>query len=235
MKNINLEIKKGETIAVVGINGAGKSSLSKLIIGLFPPKSGSIEYDGMDINTMSLNSINHNTSGVMQNFNKYKLSLAENIIISDIYSDINEEKIISALENFDININRFDQGLNTILSTEFSGIELSRGQWQKIAIARAFYKNHNIIILDEPTAAIDPEMETCIYKNIKKISRDKTAVIITHRLGMTADVDRIVILDNGRIIEEGSYLELMSFDSQYKKMYLSQSKWYDFEDYNKTV
>jgi len=231
LNNINLNVKKGETLAIVGMNGAGKSTLTKLIIGFYSPKSGNIKYDGVIIENKSLNDICHNISGVMQNFNRYKFSLEDNITISDLHKETDKKRIMDAIENCEINIKEFDNGLNTILSTEFAGIDLSGGQWQRVAIARAFYKQNDILILDEPTAAIDPEMETSIYRAIKKITLNKTAIIITHRLGITANVDRIVVLDNGYIVEDGSHEELMSFDSNYKKMYLAQKKWYDFGYY----
>lgn len=230
LNNINLKIRKGETLAIVGMNGAGKSTLAKLIFGFYPPSSGTIKYDGTIINNRNLNDICHNNSGVMQNFNRYKFSFEDNIAISDLHRKIDRKRIIAALENCEMNIKEFDEGLNTILSTEFGGIDLSGGQWQRLAIARAFYKQNDVLILDEPTAAIDPEMESSIYKAIKKVASNKTAIIITHRLGITNSVDRIVVLDNGCIVEEGSHDELMSFDSNYRKMYLAQKKWYDFGD-----
>lgn len=234
LKNINLNIKSGETIAIVGMNGAGKSTLSKLIIGLYKPSGGTINYDNIEIENKNLLDICHNISGVMQNFNRYKFSLEDNIVISDLYKDKDRNKVDKALDLCEISLDKFDNGLSTILSTEFSGIDLSGGQWQRVAMARAFYKNSNILVLDEPTAAIDPEMETSIYKSIKNLSLDKTAIIVTHRLGITSDVDKIIVLDNGQIIEVGSHKELMSFNSNYRKMYLSQRKWYDFEEYENT-
>ncbi|WDV47582.1 ABC transporter ATP-binding protein [Clostridiaceae bacterium M8S5] len=233
LNNINLNIKNGETVAIVGTNGAGKSTLSKLIIGLYPSKKGEIKYDDVVIENERLDDICHNTSGVMQNFNRYKFSLQENIAIADMINGIDKNRVMDTINTFEINLDNYEEGLETILSTEFSGIDLSGGEWQRLALARADYKNNSIIVLDEPTSAIDPEMEASIYQSIKKIMQNKTAIIITHRLGITPDVDKIVVLDDGCIVEEGSHQELMAFDSNYKKMYTSQMKWFDFDDYEK--
>ncbi|WP_061994158.1 ABC transporter ATP-binding protein [Clostridium sp. ATCC 25772] len=229
LNNIKFNIKKGETLAIVGMNGAGKSTFAKLILGFYKPEKGEVKYDSISIKDKSLDDICYNTSGVMQNFNRYKFSLEDNIAIADMSKDIDRKKIMDSLETCEVKVNEFDKGLETILSTEFSGIDLSGGQWQRLAMCRALYKNNNVLVLDEPTAAIDPEMETSIYKSIKKISFNKTSIIITHRLGITAYVDRIVVLNDGKIIEEGSHSELMAFESNYKKMYLAQRKWYDFD------
>lgn len=229
--DINLTIKKGESIALVGVNGVGKSTLAKIIIGFYPPKSGLVKYDDTIVENKNLFRIFENISGVMQNFNNYKFSLRDNVTISYLSKNVDEKKVLKALDDSEINIDKFNNGLNTMLSTEFNGIDLSRGEWQKLSIARALYKDSNIFIMDEPTAAIDPETESKIYASIKKVICGKTSLIITHRLGITKYVDRIIVLKDGSIVENGSHDELMSFDSNYRKMYLSQTKWYDFKEY----
>lgn len=162
------------------------------------------------------------------------MTLGENISISSnkerFFKDNKDikEKLQLAVEKSDLEINeeKFNKGFDTMLSREFDGIDLSGGQWQRIAIARGFYKDHNMIVLDEPTAAIDPVEETKIYNKFAEMSKGKTAIIVTHRLGSAKIADRIVVMDKGKIIEIGTHEELINSKGKYSEMYVFQSKWY---------
>ena len=181
LKDISLEIKPKEIIAIVGENGAGKSTLVRLITGLYLPTEGAVEFGGIDTRKISAKSIYKHTSGVFQKYQKYKMNLSENITISNMESS-SDELLKLSTEKADLNIESetFKDGYDTMLSREFDGIDISGGQWQRVAIARGFYKSHNMIILDEPTAAIDPVEETRIYEKFASISKGKTSIIVTH-------------------------------------------------------
>jgi ATP-binding cassette subfamily B protein len=231
LKDISLEIKPKEIIAVVGENGAGKSTLVRLITGLYLPTEGSVEFGGIDTRKISAKSIYKHTSSVFQKYQKYKMSLSENITISDM-SNISDELLKLSTEKADLNIGdeTFKEGYDTMLSREFDGTDISGGQWQRVAIARGFYRSHNLIILDEPTAAIDPIEETKLYEKFASISKGKTSIIVTHRIGSAKIADRIVVMDEGRIAEIGTHEDLLSKGGKYAKMYEAQAQWYVREE-----
>jgi len=174
-----------------------------------------------------MQSLFNNISGVFQNFHKYKMTLVDNVSISqtDIKYDI--DKISESLKIAELIIDdRFTSGYNTMLSREFDGIDLSGGQWQRIAIARGYFKDHTLIVLDEPTASIDPIEESQIYKKFQDISKLKTSIVTTHRLGAARISDIIFVMKDGELIEIGSHNQLMKLDGHYAMMYKSQSEWY---------
>lgn len=231
LKNVNLEIKPKETIAVVGENGAGKSTLVRLMTGLYLPTEGDVLFGEVDTRKISSKSIYKHTSGVFQKYQRYKMELKENIGISN--TDIKSDDLIKeSFERADLSIesDSFPDGFDTMLSREFDGVDLSGGQWQRVAIARGFYKTHNMIVLDEPTAAIDPVEETKIYDKFASISKGKTSIIVTHRLGSAKIADRIIVMDNGEIAEIGTHEELMEMKGKYAEMYEAQAQWYVREE-----
>jgi len=234
ISNVNLEVKPGETIAIVGENGAGKTTLVKLMIGLFTPSEGKVMFGAVETSKISMKSLHKNVSAVFQNFQRYKMNLGENIAISDLRESVclNEESLNSAANKADLIIDeeKFKDSYETMLSREFEGIDLSGGQWQRIAIARGFYRGYDTIVLDEPTAAIDPIEETKIYNKFIDMSKDNTAIIVTHRLGSAKIADRIVVMDNGQICEIGTHDELINKNGKYAEMYESQSKWYSRQE-----
>ncbi len=228
LRQINLNIADGETIAIVGENGTGKSTFVKLLLGLYCPTEGRVEIDGVDTRTIHPGNSEGKITAVFQNFQKYKMTLLENVLISDTKHPIDEKRAANVLHRAGVNEKgeEFAQGFDTILSREFGGTDLSGGQWQRLAIARGLYRQHNLIVLDEPTAAIDPLKETEIYQKFAESAKDKTAVIITHRLGSAKIADRIVVLHKGRIAEQGTHEELMNRRGIYSEMYHEQAKWY---------
>lgn len=230
LKELNLTVRLGEVLAIVGDNGAGKSTLVKLLSGIYQPTKGKVIIGGMDTAKTKPESIYQGISAVYQKYKCYQMTLKDNIMISDAKVPAEEqtkqlERAICEAE-LEVSENVFQAGVDTMLSREFDGIDVSGGQWQRIAIARGLYRGSEIMILDEPTAAIDPIEETRLYQQFAAISRDKTTIIVTHRLGSTRIADRIVVLKEGMIDDIGTYEELISKDGLYAHMYRAQSIWY---------
>lgn len=224
IKNLSLEIKSGETIALVGANGSGKSTLVKLLTGLYAPDSGQLIIGGQNVNGQGLGKNYEGISAVFQNFQRYKLSLKENVVISNLNDKDNIGRIKSSLEEASFNYERIP--FESILAPEFAGVDLSGGQWQRLAIARGLFRPSEFIVLDEPTAAIDPIEESKLYQQFKEIVADRCAVIVTHRLASTKFADRIILMDSGQILEEGSHEELMEKRGKYYSMWQAQAAWY---------
>lgn len=232
LENINLNIKQGEVVALVGENGSGKTTLTKLLLGLFEPVKGDVIVGGKNTKEISRKSFREKSSAVFQNFEKYKLSLRENVGISDFDNMDSDSGIQSALEKVGVDFSKkvLPDNLDTVLSSEFDGVDLSGGQWQKVAISRGIYKQHDFIVLDEPTSAIDPVQETELYQNFQKISEGKTAVLVTHRLGSAKMADKIIVLDKHKIVECGTHEELMKKKGKYQEMFMNQAQWYKTEN-----
>ena len=242
LEDINLTVRKGETIAIVGVNGSGKSTLTRLLTGLYLPTLGSLLIDGRDIGEIAPKTLYQNVSAVFQKYQSYKMTVAENVRISDMDKGMPDadagslDKAETAADNavgdalekadFPTDSEKLTEGLQTMLGKDFGGIDLSGGQWQRLAIARGLYRDHDMIILDEPTAAIDPLEEADIYRKFAEISADKTAFIVTHRLGSAQIADRIIVMDAGHIVDMGTHEELMRREGKYREMYHAQAKWY---------
>lgn len=225
IKNVSLSIKKGQTVAIVGENGAGKSTLIKLITGIYIPTEGQVYIDDINTKDVDYSYFSKGISAIFQKFQKYKMTVSENVAISDELN-IDEDKMESVMEKVDLSKKEFEYSLDTMLSKEFDGVDLSGGQWQRLSIARGVYKKSNMIVLDEPTASIDPLEETEIYKRFKEISKNKTSLLVTHRLGSVKIADKIIVMDKGKVIQQGTHEELISINGKYKEMYEAQSKWY---------
>lgn len=220
LKDINLTINRGEIVAIVGENGAGKSTLANIILGLYAPSSGSVLYDGADISALKEEALHKKQSVVLQNFAKYKLTAGENIAIADFnrsYDEIIDDEIKDIFGNGQID-------KNVLLGKEFGGIEISGGQWQRLAIARGFYKDSEFMVLDEPTSAIDPLKERQIYDEFKRGLEGKTGLIVTHRLGAVNIADKIIVLKRGSIIECGTKQELLATKGEFFKFWNSQNE-----------
>lgn len=218
IKDVNLSINKGEKIAIVGQNGSGKTTLCKIILGIYQPQEGEIYQSGR---------VSENFGIVSQNYVRYKLSLRENIGISNI-AKIKDKNAIVKLIN-DMGISELigeNENIEYRLGTEFGGDDLSGGQWQKIAISRAIYKQPNMYILDEPTSALDPLVEYDVMNSFINLASDKTTIMVLHRMGLCKSVDRIIVMKDGAILEVGSHKELMKTRGEYYHLYSEQSKWY---------
>ena len=216
ISGINLKINPGEKVAIVGINGSGKSTLSKLLLGEFEPTKGEVFIGGVSSKKLKEPEIYDKRSQVSQFFNRYEMSLKENISFDKdlIFSE-------SDVKSF---VKKKELDLESVLGREFGGVELSGGEWQRIAILRGFNKTSEFITLDEPTSAIDPINEKEIYDFFDDNSNGKTEIIITHRLGAIKYVDRILVMENGKIIEDGDFRELTERQGKFKEIYDSQSE-----------
>jgi ATP-binding cassette subfamily B protein len=230
INGFNLRISAGEKIAIVGINGAGKTTLIKLLSRFYPVSEGQILINGVDIKDLSTETLYQNMGVLFQDFNHYpQLSVKENIYIGDTKEPVDETKIRLAAEAADASefIGAYPNKYDQILSERYKGgIRPSTGQWQKIAIARFFYRNAPLVIFDEPTASIDAASEYNIFGRIYDFFKDKTVIIISHRFSTVRNADRIVVLDKGEIIEEGTHTELMAKNGNYSKAFLLQAEGY---------
>ncbi|WP_409252100.1 ABC transporter ATP-binding protein [Bacillus sp. SCS-153A] len=230
LKGIDLEIKQGEKVAIVGNNGSGKSTLIKCLMGIYPINQGEIFFDDISINSLTEASLHENITVVFQDFVKYNLSLRENIACGNIQELSNSPKIQEASEETGIHHlaedlkNGYDTQLGKVLQ---EGEDLSLGQWQKVALTRALFKGGQIFILDEPTSALDPKSELEVFEKFKEISKERTTLFISHRMASARMADKIVVMQDGEIIEVGTHLELMKQEGEYSKMYKMQSKWYE--------
>lgn len=223
LKNINMDIEAEKTIAIVGKNGSGKTTLLNILLGLYNPTSGEITADGINLSKFDLID-NQFISLLSQNFNIYFASIRDNVTMGKVGfsdDDVLEALTLAKCDEF---FNKFKDGLDTKIGRQFdeNAVELSGGQSQRIALARVFLSESPLVFLDEPTSAIDPIFETAILENLEKKLKGKTAVMITHRLIMTKLADKIYVMDNGRIIEEGSFAELMELKGMFYDMYKFQ-------------
>lgn len=230
LKAISLDIKAGEKIAIVGDNGSGKSTLIKLLMGLYQPTEGKLYFANTDSNKIPDESIRNNITVIFQDFVQYAYSVKENIAFSDISNINNDKEIIKVAEASGVDklVEKLPKGYNTNLGKVLPGsIDISGGEWQKIALSRALFKKSKIIILDEPTASLDPKSELSIYNKFIELVKGKTAIFISHRMASAKMADRIIVMKNGGIIEEGTHKYLMEKRGEYHNMYESQSKWYE--------
>lgn len=229
LRGISLEIKAGSRVAIVGGNGAGKSSFVKCLIGINRANTGSIYVDDVSLDEFDLDELRGNISAVFQDFVKYQFTVRENIGVGDITKINDLSSIHIAAHNGGVlqDISRFSEEFETRLgSLTKNSRELSGGQWQKIAISRALLKKTQLFIFDEPTAALDPLSESEIIEKFLELTMGHTSLIITHRLASCTKVDHIFVLKDGELIEQGNHLELMKSNGEYAKMFLSQSQYF---------
>jgi len=222
LQHLNFKVEPGETIAIVGVNGAGKTTLVKLLTRLYDVSEGEITIDGINLREFDLLELRQNIGVIFQDFSRYNLSVRDNIGFGDLRERENLERIERAAldSGADSVVEKLEKQYETVLGKMFSeGIELSGGQWQKIGIARAFMTSAQILILDEPTAALDALAEYELFQKFRDLTKDKTTFFISHRFSTVMLADRIVVLDKSRIVEVGSHLELMENDGLYAKIF----------------
>ncbi len=229
LKNVSFTIHPGQTIALVGLNGAGKTTLIKLLTRLYDPTEGHILLDGKDLKAYCLESLYQTFGIIFQDFGKYALSVRENIQLGSLAKDDHDAVVFAARQSTAGDyIEKLPAGYDTPLMRIFEpdGLELSVGQWQKLAIARAFYGDADVMILDEPTASLDAIAEQEIFNQFDRLRHNKTTVFVSHRLSSATVADRILVLENGCLIETGSHRELMALRGKYHTLFTTQSKRY---------
>jgi ATP-binding cassette subfamily B protein len=224
--DVSLSIARGETIAIVGENGAGKSTLIRLITGLYLPDAGTVTLDGVD--TRTGNTEMHRIGAVFQDYLAYQLPLRDNITFGDPTRTTEHHHLERAARQAGIAelVEAMPEGFDTWLGRQFGERDLSGGQWQRVALARALYRDADLLILDEPTAALDPKAEQALFERFASLVEDRTAVMISHRLASARFADRILVMDRGCLVEQGSHDALIRQGGLYARMFAAQAEWY---------
>ena len=228
VEDVSVALAPGTTVALVGANGAGKTTLAKLLLGLYVPSSGDVLRGTVNTRDATRQDIRERTSAVFQNFQRYQMTLRDNVVLADVTRAEDEEAVLRALERGGVPAELWqgEEGLDLMLSREFGTRDLSLGQWQRVAIARGLFREHDVILLDEPTASIDPLEEQALYERFMEIAAGRTAILVTHRLGSARLADRILVMQEGRIIEDGTHERLLERRGLYHEMFSAQAAWY---------
>ncbi|HEV2034362.1 MAG TPA: ABC transporter ATP-binding protein, partial [Candidatus Dormibacteraeota bacterium] len=233
LSEVSFTVKAGETLAVVGRNGAGKTTLFKLICRLYDPIGGRILIDGIDIRDFEPNDLRAQIGAMFQDYVDYQATASENIGLGNVADIVDREAIVNASRQAgaDELISKLPQGYDTALGKWFdAGVNLSGGEWQKVALARAFMRDAKILLLDEPTSALDAQAEYDLFERLRSLTKGRTAVYISHRFSTVRRADRIVFLEQGRLVEEGTHEELMRLDGRYARLFRMQASAYTGED-----
>ena len=230
LQNINITFSPGQTTVLVGLNGAGKTTLIKLLTRLYDPTDGVILLDGRDIREYDLESLYGMFGIIFQDFGRYAVTVGENISFGDLSLTPSHDSLMVAARqsNADGFIEKLPQGIDTPLTRQFerTGSELSGGQWQKLAIARAFYSRSDILVLDEPTASLDPLAEQEIFNEFDRLRSGKMSIFVSHRLSSATTAGQIIVLEGGRVVEKGTHKELMEQKGKYYNLFSVQAKRY---------
>lgn len=224
IKNVNFTVNKGEIVAFVGENGAGKTTFIKLLTGMLEPAGGEILINGGKVKNIDYSNRYNSLSCVFQEPSRFNtFTIADNVFLGDVERERDENKIDKAL-----GFSGFDGAeKHAMLGKDIGGTELSGGQWQKIAIARAYYRGRDFIVLDEPTSNLDPLAEADIFRKYIDMTEGKTVIIVTHRISVASLADRVVVFKDGRIVEDGSHDDLLAGSGEYARLYSTQAQWYD--------
>jgi ATP-binding cassette subfamily B protein len=228
LRDLSCHIRPGECVALVGRNGAGKTTIVKLLLRLYDPTVGRITLDGLDLREYDLEDLRRQMGVIFQDFMRYELTAGENIAMGQLESLSDRPRLFEAAvrAGADEFIQRLPAGLDTTLGREFGGRDLSGGEWQKLALARAFVRDCQILVLDEPTAALDVPTEYAMYTRFRELTCDRTTLLISHRFSTVRMADRILYLADGRIQEAGSHTELLAQNGAYAQLYRMQAAHY---------
>ena len=230
LKNVNITLRKGDSVVLVGLNGAGKTTLIKLLTRLYDPTEGVIYLDGHDIREYDLKALYNLYGIIFQDFGRYAETVSDNISFGDVNEEDDRERVRLAAERSDADefIGKLPNAFDTPLTRLFeeNGVELSGGQWQKLSVARAFYKNSDILILDEPTASLDAIAEREIFDRFTELKKDKLTVFVSHRLSSAVSASKIIVISDGEIIECGTHDELMAKQGEYYHLFTTQAERY---------
>ncbi len=233
LKNVSLKIHKGDTVALVGENGAGKSTLIKLLLGLYDPNSGELFFEGKNYRDLEMSEISEKIGVVFQDFVNFELMVRENIAFGDISKVDDDGLILDAIEKGDAVkvVSKMPKGINTYMGRwyEKDGVRMSGGEWQRIAMSRAYISNRDILIMDEPAAKLDPIAEMEQFNRIKNSLKERTSILISHRIGFARLADKIIVLQEGQVAEQGSHDQLMEKKGVYFDMFSNQAEWYQKE------
>ncbi|GAC1473822.1 MAG: ABC transporter ATP-binding protein [Candidatus Dormibacteraceae bacterium] len=233
LSNLSFTVKAGETLAVVGRNGAGKTTLFKLICRLYDPSEGRILVDGIDVRDFEPDALRQQIGAMFQDYVDYQATAAENIGLGNVQHITDRDAIVDASRQAgaDDLISKLPDGYDTALGKWFdAGVNLSGGEWQKVALARAFMRDAKILLLDEPTSALDAQAEYDLFERLRSLTVGRTAVYISHRFSTVRRADRIVFLENGRLAEEGTHEELTRLDGRYARLFRMQASAYTGDD-----
>jgi len=227
LRDIDLTILRGQTVALVGENGSGKSTLAKLITGLYRPASGSVTWDGVDLSDVDDGSVRRRIGLVMQEPARWPMTARDNIRIGRLDRDDPQGELLAwaAAESGAADVvTGLDRGLDTVLSRQFEGgRDLSGGQWQRIGVARGLYRDAPVLVADEPTAAMDARAEQAVLESLRRLGDDRTTILITHRLANVRHADQIVVLSGGRVVECGRHDDLVAAGGEYAQMLAIQA------------
>ena len=228
VKNVNLQIKAGEKIAIVGENGAGKTTLVKLLIGLYIPDAGEIYMADGNIEKRTPEEVQNRVAAVFQDYAKFDLKLRENIGFGQLDAMSDDARLLNAAHQADILDIHADlnDGWDGYLGRKFGDRDLSGGQWQKVALGRAYLKDADLVVLDEPTSALDPKSELALFERFVDLTENRTALMISHRLGAARLADRVIVMADGQIVESGSHEELLNLNGEYARLFSAQAQWY---------
>ena len=230
LKGVTFVLNRGERLSIVGVNGAGKTTIIKLMLGLYDLESGQILLNGFPLSEYFIDDVYSLFSVMFQQFAKYPLTLRENIALSAVRRINDTDSIIKAMEESGI-YGQYGDKLDANMTKKFddNGIELSQGQWQKVALARTFFKNSSVYVFDEPSASLDAEAEDYILGNYLKLPESKTGIMISHRIYGAKYSSKIIVLNEGKIIEAGSHDKLMELNGFYAKLFTMQKEKYAYE------